>query len=476
MQIQTNRKLKHTQGKKKSKKKLIIGMILSFFIFSAIASGVVWWKFEDTLSVITGDTESAIDQDAASSIPANYNQEPISLVIIGRDSRENLGLMNTDVIIVAALNPKTKHVTMMSIPRDTGVKIPGYKSYHKINSVYAKGEADRRSAEKNGEPVTETGTTLLKKTLEEALGIPIHYYAMIDFEGFEKVVDKLGGLEIEVDKSMQYDDPTDGTHINLKQGLQVLDGDHSLDFVRHRMDNRGSKYYSTDFDRGTRQQIVIKAMVDKMKSFTGISSFFSVMNVAGEHIRTDLSKDQIKGLIIDFKSVGSENMMSMESGGYWDRASSHTIIPKEKLEQIQVAFQQEMEIDGGTFHSTLRVDAPREAAPVVVKKAPVKKAAAAPKEEAQEAPKKEEQLTDPEQEQTTPENDDPSANPNTPETNGENGDSPSSEKSGGQEKSSGNQTDVKPSESQAPSQPVEQPKPTTTTEQSGMLQPPVSEK
>ncbi|WP_134704082.1 LCP family protein [Ammoniphilus sp. YIM 78166] len=455
MQIETNRSLKHKQVKKSKKKKIWVNLFLSFFLLTAVAAGAVWWKVEGFLDDITTEAEPGVMKDDTTK-PVNYDQEPISIVMIGKDSREGLGLMNTDVIIVAAINPKTKHVTMMSIPRDTGVQIPGYKGYHKINSVYSKGERERRLAEQTGKPVTETGTTLLKKTLEDALGIPIHYYALIDFEGFTKVVDKLGGLEIEVEKSMVYDDPTDGTHINLKPGLQQLDGKNTLDYVRHRLDNRGSKYYSSDFDRGQRQQIVIKSMVDKMKSFTGISSFFTVLNVAGDHAKTDLSKDQIRGLILDFKSIGSENIASLDTGGFWDRASSHTIIPKENLKQIQAAFQTEMGIEGGTFQSSLRVDSGTSKTNTTVKKA---EPATAPKNQAQEAPVNKQVKEQPQGTKQQPKETQPAVK------------TPSNEPAPAEE--------AKPASPDPVAVPVVQPQPTpepspvpNPAEQSGMLQPP----
>jgi LCP family protein required for cell wall assembly len=323
-------------GRNKRKWPIILSSLL---LLIALAGGVIWWELDGFLNKITDIQETAKTAEQQA-IPKDYNREPMSLVILGKDSRGDLGLLNTDVIIVATINPKTKKVTMVSLPRDTGVRIPGYKGYYKINSVFSKGESQSRTAAKKGEPITVTGTTLMKKTLEKAVGIPIQHYAMIDFEGFQSVIDELGGIEIDVEKSMKYDDPTDGTNINLEAGLQVLDGKEALDYVRHRMDNRGSKYYSTDFERGVRQQKVIKAMVEKMKSFTGISSFFGVLEVAGDHIRTDLSKDKIRGLIMDFKSVGSENITSLEIDGGWDGA--HVTISEENMNRIQSAFQQEM--------------------------------------------------------------------------------------------------------------------------------------
>ncbi|HJV44919.1 MAG TPA: LCP family protein [Bacillota bacterium] len=334
-------------------------IILLFFFFGVGLAGAVWWKLDHVLDQVTVENEPEVLSNK-NEITKNYNHEPISFVLLGKDSRGDLSLLNTDVIIVAVLNPLTQHVTMMSIPRDTGVQIPGYKGWYKINSVYARGEEQRRQEEKKGESIDETGIHLMKRTLESAIGIPIQHYITVDFEGFERVIDQLGGISIQVDKSMKYDDPADGTHINLHPGMQVLNGQQALGYVRHRKDNRGPKYFSSDFDRGNRQQVVIKAIVDQMKSFIGISRFFGIMDVTKDHIRTDLSKDQIRGLLMDFKSTGSENITSIPSGGYWDPVSTHTIIPRKNVMNIQQAFRKEMGLDPVQAVSTFREEPAKE--------------------------------------------------------------------------------------------------------------------
>ena len=96
------------------------------------------------------------------------------------------------------------------------------ESKDKINSAYPKG-----------------GVELTIKTIEEWFDTEIYAHVAIDFDGFIQLVDLVGGIEINVDRSIRYDDPTDGTHIRLEQGLQVLDGKNTLDFVRARLDNRG---------------------------------------------------------------------------------------------------------------------------------------------------------------------------------------------------------------------------------------------
>ncbi|MBR8661225.1 LCP family protein [Brevibacillus sp. NL20B1] len=86
---------------------------------------------------------------------------------------------------------------------------------------YVKDEIARRKAERNGQVPTETGETLVKKTLAGVLGIPIEHYISIDFEGFRSVIDELVGVEVNVDRKLYYNDPTDGTHFDLNPGVQV---------------------------------------------------------------------------------------------------------------------------------------------------------------------------------------------------------------------------------------------------------------
>ncbi|GIO09584.1 hypothetical protein J31TS6_56120 [Brevibacillus reuszeri] len=322
------------------------------FFFSLIAlllvggvAGAIYWKIEDTLNEVTNPTNNGFTSTVSQNVdPVYHSDKPMSFIVLGSDSRPETGSMNTDVMIVAVANPKTKKVTMVSIPRDTRVKIPGYRDYHKINSVYANGEAERRQAERNNKVPTEDGISLTKKTLNEILGIPIEHYVAIDFDGFKAVVDELGGVEVNVDRKLVYDDPTDNTHINLSPGLQKLNGEQALGYVRHRHDNRGIKYYSSDFDRNRRQQEVIKAIVDKVASVEGLTKVFNIMDVGAKNIHTDLSKDQIKGLAFDFKGFNASTVSALENGAYWQ--GGYTYLEKEKLEEIRSSLQAEMGVSG----------------------------------------------------------------------------------------------------------------------------------
>ncbi|MED1800164.1 LCP family protein [Brevibacillus porteri] len=331
-------------------RKLVVSFTLITLLLVGGVAGAIYWKIEDTLTEVTSPANSGFTSPVSQNVdPVYYSDKPMSFVLLGSDTRPETGSMNTDVMIVAVANPKTKKVTMVSIPRDTRVKIPGYRDYHKINSVYANGEAERRQAERNNQTVTEDGISLTKKTLNEVLGIPIEHFVAIDFDGFKAVIDELGGVEVNVDRKLVYDDPTDDTHINLQPGLQKLNGEQALGYVRHRHDNRGTKYYSSDFDRNRRQQEVIKAVVDKTASLEGLTKIFNVMDVGAKNIHTDLSKDQIKGLAYDFKGFNSSTVTALDNGAYWQ--GGYTYLEKEKLESVRDSLQSEMGLSGSVVAS-----------------------------------------------------------------------------------------------------------------------------
>lgn len=336
---------RNTIKKQKNKGRTLKIVLMSLLCVALLIGGFAIYsyiKVDRFIDDFTSSDEPAIEGEEP--VDPKYTEDAFAMVVLGLDTRDAADGLNTDVMIVAVVEPKNKNVTMLSIPRDTVVTVPGYSGHPKINSVYAKGESARLKAEKNKEPVKVTGTSLVKKTLEGLLGIPVKHYITVDFEGFTKVIDELGGIEVDVERRMVYHDPTDGTAIDLHEGLQKLNGKKALDYVRHREDDRGTKYNSSDFDRNRRQQLVIGKVVDGMKSFSGIIKIFDIMDVVGNHIRTDLSKEKIKGLAMDFRSIGSDHITILETGAYWDSHILRTVIPSDKLEEIRLTLWGKMGI------------------------------------------------------------------------------------------------------------------------------------
>jgi len=175
-----------------------------------------------------GENVSGEDAD----LPVNR----LNVLLLGMDARPGEKEARTDSIIVVSIDRDTKKIAMVSVPRDTLVEIPGHGP-NKINSANALG-----------------GAELAKKTVESLLGVEIPYYVKTNFEGFKEIVDTLGGVDIEVEKRMYY--PAE--NINLRPGMQRLNGTDALGYVRFRHDALG------DISRAERQQKFLTALAKEM--------------------------------------------------------------------------------------------------------------------------------------------------------------------------------------------------------------------
>ncbi|MED4585964.1 LCP family protein [Brevibacillus choshinensis] len=395
-QAPSNQASKKKRRGRRSKKMYVLLASCLFLCLLAVGVGFALSEVDETLDIVTDDPYKLPDQPK---VEQPYEQKKsLSFVIVGLDTRKNIGMLNTDVLVVAVANPVTQKLTMVSLPRDTRVQIPGYPGYHKINEVFALGEDIKKRAESKGQPVTENGMTLLKKTLEHMLGVSVGHYVQLDFEGFTAVIDKLGGVKVDVDKDLVYELPQEGVYRNLKKGSQVLNGEQALGFVRHRLDKRGSAYNSSDFDRNRRQQQVIKAVADKVASVDGIGSLTAVLETVGKHIRTDLSKEQIKGLAMDFGTISSGNMISLDNGAVW--SSPYSLWPREKMEAVRTSLQTELGVTEVIANADLSDAAIAEVAKAEIKTQP--KPATKPQTTTPQSTKEQPKNTNPSKGTTTP--------------------------------------------------------------------------
>lgn len=178
-----------------------------------------------------------------------------NFLLLGRGGGLHDGANLTDSMILASFDMTDKTVGMVSIPRDFWVKTEEVGST-RINKIMELA-LDEGYTEKEG-------LELLRSTVEETLDVPVHYYALIDFSGFEKVVDDIGGIEMDIPETL-YDPfyPKDGTYdfepFYIKEGLQTLDGATALKYAR-------SRKTTSDFDRSKRQKEVLKAIKEKLVS------------------------------------------------------------------------------------------------------------------------------------------------------------------------------------------------------------------
>ena len=162
------------------------------------------------------------------------------------------GAPRSDTMILLTIDPLTKTAGMLSIPRDMWVNIPGF-GYSRINTAYSSGE---------GNKLPGGGPELARKTVEQFIGVPIQYYAQIDFNTFVEFIDLIGGIEIYNDEELRLDPVGEGKDkIRLTCcGMRHLNGEKALAYVRYRKGDEG------DVGRAKRQQKVILAIRDKVLS------------------------------------------------------------------------------------------------------------------------------------------------------------------------------------------------------------------
>ena len=205
--------------------------------------------------------EGAVSDSQAPPQAAGPTPEPwdgasrVNVLVMGldyNDWRAGEGPPRTDTMILLTIDPVAKTAGMLSIPRDLWVSIPGF-GYYKINQAYQLGEANK---------LPGGGPELAMKTVEHLLGVPVQYYALVDFSAFVKFIDEIGGVKIDVPKKIWidiYDD--DRGRIRLKPGVQTLSGEYALAYARARYTEGG------DFDRAQRQQQVIDGIRRRILDF-----------------------------------------------------------------------------------------------------------------------------------------------------------------------------------------------------------------
>jgi LCP family protein required for cell wall assembly len=264
----------------------ILLVVLLLFLAAATYVGVrlysVWNAIDDgpifaTPVPVTGTPE-----------PTPPPLEPLNILLIGIDRRDGEEGVRNDVNIVVHVDLVEGFATMLSIPRDTLVNIPGY-GYWKINAAYSFGEQDYRDA--------GGGPTLVKRTVEGFLGMRIHYYAEVNFHGFERIVDLLGGVTVDVPFPIVDNEyPTEDygyTRLYIPAGLQHMNGRTALRYAR-------SRHGNDDISRNQRQQQVLFALREKALSsdllielIIGSERMNELLQEFGDSFQTDIPKETL---------------------------------------------------------------------------------------------------------------------------------------------------------------------------------------
>jgi LCP family protein required for cell wall assembly len=250
-------------------------------------------------ALITGiDLDTPLQSsDGPTSIPWD-GASRVNILLMGLDYRdwEGEGPSRTDTMILFTIDPTTRSAGMLSIPRDLWVYIPGFE-YAKINTAHYLGEAYDTPG---------GGPGLAIQTVEQFLGIPINFYAQVDFFAFERLIDEIGGLEMNIPEAITVDPIGPGNTVDLEPGVQTIDGATALAYARNR------DTFGGDFDRSQRQQQVIMAIRENILSLEMIPVLITkapiLYHELSSGVHSNLTLDEIIKLAWLAQQVSGENI------------------------------------------------------------------------------------------------------------------------------------------------------------------------
>lgn len=232
----------------------------------------------------------------------------VNILILGIGGPGHEGPDLTDTVMIASVDPINNQVSLLSLPRDLWVKIPGDDS-QKLNAAYAYGKD--YSKKKDLIDQEKDGLDLLNKTLAPIIGIPIHYHAIVDFTAFSSAVDAVGGITFNVPDTLY--DPTIAWEnkynpVIAQKGLQTFDGHRALLYAK-------SRETSTDFARSERQRQIMIALKDKILSagtYSNPLKISGLLSSFGDNIYTDFSLNDIKRLYTIISKIPSGDISSLD--------------------------------------------------------------------------------------------------------------------------------------------------------------------
>lgn len=293
---------------------------------------IKWWRLTTVVLVLLALVVAAggyavwhflvgLQTSVASTVPGPGQR--INILVIGVDAWMDTGPYQgiaadfhkyptrSDTLMLVSIDPTTGQIGLLSIPRDLWVSIPGH-GHNRINAAHAFGGP-------------QDGPALAMQTVQQFLGVPVHYYVRTNFQGFQDIVDLLGGITVDVEKRLYYVDKAQGLYIDLQPGVQVLDGQKALEYVRFRHDAEG------DLGRIRRQQQVVKALMDKLLS---VGTVLKIPQLEGEitkYVDTNMPPSEIMYLAtLAMKTKGASLQTATYPGTPTVIAGADVLLPDTK--------------------------------------------------------------------------------------------------------------------------------------------------
>lgn len=327
-QTPVNSYLKQAQERRKEQSSFTKILVIMIILFVGIICGI--FLFADNKKFLEDEfgqnsfitklfmklTQSSHNKEKAEfTLPFGPRKQNILLLGVdsnGADSDLWVGT-RTDTIVLLNIDPKSKSLNAISIPRDSKVYLPKNMGIQKINAAHAIG-----------------GIDMTIKTIEDTLGVKVDRYIMVHDDAVKKIVEALGGVDIYVEKDMHYNDYTGNLHINLTKGQHKLDADEVVGYLRFRHDAMG------DIGRTQRQQWFLRGLLQDMQKPQTIAKIPQIISIAKEYVKTDMSVYEMSQYAAVAKHFDIDNIEIATLPGAPNKKgyTSYWILDPEKTQEV----------------------------------------------------------------------------------------------------------------------------------------------
>lgn len=320
---------------KKRRRRFVVIPLLFLISFGSFYGAHIFMKaktvIKDAYAELDRGNKSDKRQMAVDPLKNN-----ISILIMGVDESEGRKkqygeAVRSDALLLATINKDSKSVKLLSIPRDSRVFIPSKNIKDKIGHAHAYGGVD--------------GTI---NTIENFLDVPVDYYIKFNFESFTKIVDSLGGIDVDVPITFTEQDSKDqaGT-IHLEKGMQHLDGEQALALARTRK-------IDSDFMRGKRQQLVLEAIAKKALSVGSIQKLGDILDAAHGDIKTNLTFEDMG--VVAKNMMGSNlvlDKMQVKCEDQYINGVYYAVPNKQSVDEISNQLKKHLNVTNSSNHKSL---------------------------------------------------------------------------------------------------------------------------
>ncbi|KRN33112.1 LytR family transcriptional regulator [Liquorilactobacillus mali] len=308
---------RHRKSSKNKKiLKIVVFLLIVFFAIDGVIIAKVYNDAKNAVDTTYHKVKHDSERNAARTI---NNGKPFSILLLGTDTgdygRTYKG--RTDTMMVAVVNPNTKKTTLVSIPRDTKVAIPGHGFENKINSAYTYG-----------------GTSMAMNIVQSYLNVPIDHYIEMNMGGLVQLSAALGPIKVNND----LDFTNLGYH--FKKGKVTINKSNILAYTRMRyQDSRG------DYGRQLRQRLVLEGLVKKIATVQGITKYQSILSALSSNMKTDITFSEIKTIATKYRSADNVKQTQLQGYGKMIDGISFQVVPQKNVNAVTKELRTALELN-----------------------------------------------------------------------------------------------------------------------------------